>query len=269
MNGGQQFEALRVFGLLAQGEDIAVNRPYSQRFMDRQDVQQYDSVEYAQEGYAANIWEMQKAFLNKVLSSHSDAHTPEVLLDFACGTGRILNFLENKVARSDGLDVSDAMTEVALRKCPKSQIFVGDITKDIFLACGPYTIITCFRFLLNAEQTLRLEVLKALRKRLDPVKGILVINVHGNKYSARHIGVWIRRWLLRQVHNELSRKQIKFLFDQAGFEIVHEIGFGVLPPSFYRTPLKGIAKMIDRACSRFPLLTRFSIDLVYVCRIAE
>ncbi len=111
------------------------------------------------------------------------ANGPAKLLDFACGTGRILSVVEDKVASSDGVDISEEMAMLAKGKCSRSNISVGNIVTNPDLANADYGIVTSFRFLLNTDPLTREQVLIELRKRLANSKGVLIVNVHGNRSS--------------------------------------------------------------------------------------
>jgi len=241
-------------------------RRYSERFQTPEAVEQYEHGEYAPNSYSTYIWQLQKPMLQHIVESRKESYGPVHLLDFACGSGRVLQFLEDGLERSDGVDVSRAMAEVARARCRRSTIYVGDILMDPELVADDYDIVTCFRFILNTEHDNRLRVLRELHKRLAGTNGLLVANVHGNRLSARHLALLGRRMFRKERHSEMSRKAIRELFDQCGFDIVLEHGYGILPATLYRTRLDRLARYIDRMCSRIPALTGISIDLLYVCR---
>src|ERR1700722_14045684 len=64
--------------------------------------------------------------------------------DFACGTGRILQFLSRRYPAPVGIDVSADMLVLARRRCPGAAFVLGDVTADPSLAPGPFDLITAF-----------------------------------------------------------------------------------------------------------------------------
>lgn len=238
---------------------------YASRFRDREEVLHYESVEYAANSYASHIWNLQKPTLTEIIKRHEPASNSR-LLDFACGTGRVLSFVENLVDHSDGIDISPEMAEVARTKCSKANIVVGDILSEPDLVSGDYDFVTMFRFLLNTEHEMRYKILRKVRKRLVNKKGVLIANVHGNTTSARYAALTYRKFVHGETHSQLSRPQIYRMFEETGYEVVSEYGFGLLPPLLYRTFLSGVSKSFDACASRLPLLLPISIDLLYVCR---
>src|SRR5690606_34975164 len=154
---------------------------------------------------------------------------PTRLLDFACGTGRILTFLANQVDMIEGIDIAAPMAQVAQQKCPTARVSVGDIVTDPTLAPGDFHIVTMFRFLLNTEPDMRIQVLKELRRRLVQKNGVLIANVHGNRASARSVALWYRRMIKGESHATMSRAEIQHMLQVTGYEIIEEHGFGVVP----------------------------------------
>jgi SAM-dependent methyltransferase len=239
---------------------------YASRFRSPVAAEEYEKTVYSPDSYSTFIWQLQIPVLQGILRSIRDDSEQKKLLDFACGTGRILSFVENEVDQSDGVDVSNFMTDIARAKCNKSNIFLGNLLEQPDLVNEDYDIVTCFRFLLNAEPETRIIVLKELRKRLLVKDGILVANIHGNKFSSRAISLFIRRIVHQEYHEQLSRREIRQMFHAGGFEIIEEIGFGVMPPMAYRTPLRKFAEAIDKMCAQVPFFKLISIDLLYVCK---
>ena len=62
------------------------------------------------------------------------------LLDFACGTGRITEFLEDKVNYSTGVDVSESMLKIARKKLKLTKIIKADLTKKNILIGTKYNL---------------------------------------------------------------------------------------------------------------------------------
>ncbi len=134
----------------------------------------------------------------------------------------------------------------------------------------PFDVITSFRFLLNAELGLRRRILRRLREVLRGTDGLLVVNVHGNSRSLRHPAIVWRRWRERTrktgvMLNEMSPVETNRLLHESGFQIVRQFGFGMLPPTLYRTPLRSAAGAVDKFLAGENCLSRCSIDMMYLC----
>ena len=247
---------------------------YSERFQGAAAVSDYESKEYGAGSYASTIWEMQRPVMESIIKGiRREPAGPVRLLDFACGTGRLIACLEPLVDEADGIDISPNMVEVAHGKCRRASLRVGDILTQPELLTGKYDVITAFRFLLNVEPVIRQRVLRRLREALRGPDSLLVVNVHGNSRSLRHPAiVWRRRQegstVTGAMLNEMSPAEAKELLRECGFQIVRQFGFGMLPPTFYRTPLRRLAAVTDRSLSGENCWNDWSIDMLFVCRPA-
>jgi SAM-dependent methyltransferase len=248
---------------------------YSKRFQEKTDVEHYESVVYDPNSPSAYIWELQKPFFRSILEKQRQQLGSVKLLDFACGTGRVLSFFENFVDISQGVDISPAMVEVAKTKCKKSTFHVGDICADPNLANEKYDVISCFRFILNAGPAASRNVLRQLRKRLDERHGLLLVNMHGNSRSLRHPGIVVRQMQRKRnperfpenyLLEEMSPSATRLLLNETGFDVVQQLGYGLLPQMFYRRGARPLARWIDRTFAASPLTRNCSIDLAFVCR---
>jgi SAM-dependent methyltransferase len=244
---------------------------YSDRFQKKEAVAAYDAGEYGAGSYSSCIWDLQRPVLEKIVADFRQTQAgPVRLLDFACGTGRVISCLETQVDMAAGIDISENMVEVARQKCRLARLQVGDILAHPELLPEPFDLITCFRFLLNVEPEMRLRIMRRLRAVLRPT-GQLVVNVHGNSHSLRHPAVVWRRWRERTkkseaMLNELSPATAKKLLRESGFNIVHQFGFGMLPPTLYRTPLRGAVAAVDKSLAGENCWRDYSIDMLFVCR---
>lgn len=245
---------------------------YADRFQQKDAVAFYDAAEYGAESYSARVWQWQRPVLENLVKDFCAAQAgPVRLLDFACGTGRVLSVLAPLVAAADGVDISENMVAVARGKCPQARLLVGDVLAEPDLLQPAYDLISCFRFVLNAEPGLRGRVLRRLRQALRAPDGLLLVNVHGNSRSLRHPAIAWRRWRERggktdTMLNEMSPAAARRLLAESGFEVVRQFGFGILPPTLYRTPLRRVAAAVDRTFAGEDFLRNCSIDLLFVCR---
>lgn len=220
---------------------------------------------YQNKAWQRFLWSREQEIILRILEKYfagRDIH----LLDFACGTGRITEFLENRVKTSTGVDVSDSMLAVARKKLKQTEIIKADITVENVLKPKKFNLITAFRFFLNAEPELRFAAIKALAELLDE-DGYLAFNNHQNSGSP-----WIK---LRYAHyrkknpegtfNVMSIEQMKKLAEGAGLEIVE-----IYPAGFFNPPKIPVSyslnRAIDWAAGKFDFLNRFSESQIAVCR---
>ena len=245
---------------------------YAQRFQAKEDVAAYDQKEYKAGSYSSCIWDLQRPLLAKLfLERQAELHRPLALLDFACGTGRVMASLEPLAGAAEGVDISPEMVAVARTKCAKARFHVGDILTQPELLQKNYDFITAFRFLLNVEPAVRRRVLSRLREVIRAPEGRLVVNVHGNSRSLRHPAILWRRWRVRreasgEMLNEMAPDETRGLLRDCGFQVVSQFGFGMLPPTLYRTPLRSVAWAADKALAGDRWGKDWAIDLLFVCR---
>lgn len=219
---------------------------YRQSHSDAGYGKRYNS-NYAAGYYAAIYREFEQPILTRIFADLSNGRRS--LLDFACGTGRITQLAPPHFERVVGVDVSQAMLENAAPD--KSIQYVRrDITKD---GLGEqFSVVTAFRFFLNAEPKLREDALAALRNHLVG-DGKLVCNVHMNANSV--MGLFYR--LARMVpalpqHNTLSYADFEKLLRENGFIVERVVWYGALPrpgrhfASFFERWLGPIERTLQR-----------------------
>ncbi len=219
---------------------------------------------YQSKAWQRFLWSREQEILLKILEKYFDGRDVH-LLDFACGTGRITEFLENRVKTPMGIDVSDSMLTIAQEKLKRTELIKADITAENILKPRKFNLITAFRFFLNAEPELRSAAFKKLADLLEE-DGYLVFNNHQNSGSP-----WMR---LRFAHyrkknpqgtfNVMSIEQMKNLAEGAGLEIVE-----IYPAGFFNPPKIPVPdclnRAIDWAAGKFIFLNRFSENLIAVC----
>ena len=131
--------------------------------------------------YRSMVWRLEQRALNDILRNHlvpgKIAH-----LDFACGTGRILEHFQGNVASATGVDVSSSMMEIARKVAPGAELIEADLTQRDVLGERRFDLITAFRFFPNAEPELRRAVSSVLARHLAS-QGVLVFNNHKNRNS--------------------------------------------------------------------------------------
>lgn len=156
-------------------------------------------------------------------------------LDFACGTGRILNVGAQIFDDATGIDISPDMLEVAAQRVASARIICTDVTTSTSPVDSIFDCVTIFRFFLNAEPELRKDVLRWLSSHMAP-GAWLVGNVHQNTWSIPGLITLGARILGHRNLNILSRREMTHLLSEAGFEIVEWRGFRVAPSIKGKSP---------------------------------
>ena len=212
--------------------------------------------------YRAMVWRLEQRALDQILQVHLGGAEID-LLDFACGTGRILRHLVGRVKSATGVDVSSAMMEVAREAAPEAELLEADLTGEDALGQRQFNLITAFRFFPNAEPDLRRAVFGVLARHLSK-NGVLVFNNHKNRNS-------LRRRIVRLTGREVQRgtmthQEVEDLLAHAGLRVVEQIPLATLPVS-ERHPLLPISAVepIERGLSRLPVLSGVAQHITYVC----
>jgi SAM-dependent methyltransferase len=171
-------------------------------------------------------WLVEQRLLADVLRSRIPPG-PRSVADFACGTGRVLEFLSRHYDSPVGIDISPDMLALARDRCPRSTVVLGDVTTTPALAPGPFDLITAFRFFLNAEPDLRSAVLAWMRGALRP-DGLVVANFHLNPVSLR--GTYLRlRTKPATRPPMMALEDARQLFVAHGFTVHQILGYSFLP----------------------------------------
>ncbi|KAA1425352.1 class I SAM-dependent methyltransferase [Mumia zhuanghuii] len=136
--------------------------------------------------YSSLLWDVERRQLLDVLARSGQDH-PRDYLDFATGTGRVLELIAPRARRAYGIDTSAAMATHARARVPTAEISIRDITLPGTAIERQYDVVTAFRFVLNARRELATAALTALRRRLRDDRSILVFNNHGNVMSHRAV----------------------------------------------------------------------------------
>jgi len=223
---------------------------------------------YEKQPWDRFLWSREQEIILQILEKYFAGREIN-LLDFACGTGRITGFLENRVTTSTGIDVSDSMLAIARKKLHRTEIVNADITEENILKPRKFNLITAFRFFLNAEPQLRSTAMRAIAELLTE-DGCFLFNNHHSLDSP-----WIRllnAWHLKKdpqgVFNVMSIDQMKKLVEDAGMEIVE-----IYPAGFFHPPKFPISYRLNRAidslASRFEFLALFSENPIAVCRKSD
>jgi SAM-dependent methyltransferase len=215
---------------------------------------------YATNSWYRFLWSREQIALNSFLEEFFKNRQIN-LLDFACGTGRIIGFLENRTTIAVGVDVSEQMLEITKHKLTRAKLIHADITKQNVLKGQKFNLITAFRFFLNAEPNLRKAALEALVPLLDK-NGYFVFNNHRNQNSP------FVRFKYNKCHgkrNFMSMQEMRDMVSQAGLEIVKIYPLGFLP--LYKLKLPYILNIaIDNIATKFACLQDYSESPIMVCK---
>ena len=176
--------------------------------------------------HQALIWQLEQRTLASIMVRHFPTEKPRHL-DFACGTGRILAFLESRCSSSTGVDVSASMLSVASTNSPNAEVLEADLTRDNVLKGRKFDLITAFRFFPNAEDQLRADAIAALAPLLSG-RGIIVLNNHMNRSSLLRS---TRGALGRKLGHSMSIGEVENLCSLVGLRIDETLGLGILPLS--------------------------------------
>lgn len=225
-------------------------------------VDWYEHGVYAEGTYDSWLWSLERSYLAELLERRFSGR-PIRFLDFACGTGRILSFLENRVAEATGLDVSDRMLEVARQKVRRATLRRGDVTREPSAIGGPYDLITAFRFFLNAQPSLREEALDHLSGALSS-DGLLVFNVHGNTWSLRAPAYLVRRFVGRERISQLSHGAVRRMLSRHGLELIEYRGVGLLTRRLAERLGPARRDRAEHLLERIPALQYAATDLIFV-----
>jgi len=220
--------------------------------------------------YRSVLWEIEQAQLLEILTRFRTKQPAAIgLLDFACGTGRILELFESHVDSAVGIDVSQSMLEVARGHLSKAELLHGDLTREPALANRRFELITAFRFFPNAEPALRNDVMGELVGLLAQ-DGILILNNHlrcsGTKMRLRRaISRLTGKGSDRDLHC-MSDAEVEALADRSGLSILEVHTLAVVPVLKEKRPLipRWLLSSIERWASDRPLVAHFANTRIYV-----
>ena len=229
----------------------------------------YDASEYGSGSWSSLVWDRERTILEDMLDRRLFVPRRERYLDFACGTGRVTAAVAPHFTEVVGADISAAMVARAKARLPQAEFVVGDVLADHELAGADFDLITCFRFVLNAEPGDRQPVLAWLASRLRDGDSRLVVNNHGHLMSHKAISHGLRR--LRgggaaTTGNVLGERTLLSLFDAAGLEVVDRVGTGFGGGQLARRLPAGVTERIQTALTGAPVVDRLGEDQLYVLR---
>lgn len=244
---------------------------YRKRFDDAAEALGYDSIEYSAGSYPALLWALEKDFLRTVVADARQVVEKINYLDFACGSGRVLSFMEPMVDHATGVEVAKPMLDLAAKKVKDSTLIQADITADAEALRDKFDLITTFRFVLNAEPDLRRSALKRLAELLRDERSVLVFNNHINLWSYK-----LPTWPVQRMTppsrlppcsgNFLTTRSIRRLTAECGLRVERVYGCGFLSRRALRfIPYDKLEKM-ERRLAHVHLLQPLGVDQIYIAR---
>lgn len=223
----------------------------------------YDERLFKVGGFDSEMWKREQTVLANIISKYTKGGR---LLDFACGTGRILRFLENYFEESRGIDLSPDMLERAKLRVKKAELICGDITKNPDIVDGKFDCITSFRFFLNAQNSLRHETLRFLESRLKGPDSVFIFNIHGNKFSTICLMVVKKRLFDRGYQNHMSINEVRRMLKPHSLEIIEYYSVGFIHEVFFRFMPNPIWHFLEDIFGSITSLKPFSLYPIFVCK---
>ena len=160
--------------------------------------------------------------LNKYVEQRIPLSNGKKALDIGSGHGKIVSYLLDKGYDVTAVEFNKEFIEELGKKFPNIKIIAIDI-RNIELG-DKFDIVTCIELIQNLD---RAELL-ALLSKLAKITGLLLINM-SNKYSLHARWIDLRRWRNNFVFN-YTPKEFEQILEQAGFEIIHRKGIGLITP---------------------------------------
>jgi SAM-dependent methyltransferase len=201
-------------------------RSYRESHLGPEKARSYDEDLWDSTTAKGLDWLVEQQLLAKIIATQIPPEARSAA-DFACGTGRVLEFIGRRFPHPVGIDISPDMLALARNRCPEASFVTGDVTSAPDLAPGPFDLITAFRFFLNAEPKLRDEVMAWMRDALDP-GGLAIVNFHLNPLSLR--GIYLRLRMRRPSRpSMMTVGQARRLFRAHGFSVRQMAGYSFLP----------------------------------------
>ncbi|GJL52101.1 MAG: hypothetical protein NPIRA01_33280 [Nitrospirales bacterium] len=229
--------------------------------------------------FELTIFELEKKILLLIFNRWSQLGSNLSLLDYACGTGRILSVLKDVIPTKVGMDASAIQLKKAKEKNIGAELILGNIVTESQLLSGrKFSFITSFRLFLNLEKKNRVPVLKGLYDVLDE-NGVLILDNHMNRYSLLGMVAWFMRKVLgykkksqlqpgeRGIIDTMSEGELRGHLAEAGFVVREVHRLFVLPgnKNILLLPRNMLIKLEEKI-SNTPVLNKLSKNQIFVCQ---
>jgi len=226
----------------------------------------YDKAQAANP-FTARMWRFEQRLLEWILQTYYSG-TEIHCLDFACGTGRVTSWLEDRVTSCTAVDISAAMLAVAAKKLKHTRLIHADLINENVLPGETFNLITAFRFFPNAQPPLRKAAMRALVDRLSP-SGYLVFNNHQNRSSPVNLVgqcLWGANVLTPPSRYFMSIADMRNLASRGGLNIVKFLPCALLFRRAIRTLPASWVDAIETATSQGPWVKHLARDVIAVCQ---
>ena len=221
------------------------------------------SRSFSENPHRSMIWHLEQGILDQIVKQYCVGATTRHL-DFACGTGRILEYLEKfENISSVGVDISPSMLDIARQRTKRSEIIEGDITRSDVLGDCKFGLITAFRFFPNAQYDLRRDAISVLVSHLER-DGVLIFNNHKNLSSSINC---FKRLFGRGFKKGMTLQDVETLVNAAGLYIDNIYYVGVIPSTkrYSLLPVK-VLGVLEHALSGYPFLRKLALNQIFACR---
>jgi predicted TPR repeat methyltransferase len=224
-------------------------------------AQDYDAKLFAPGSFDAAMWQREQLLLDRIVQQHVPRRGS--YLDFACGTGRVLSYVESHFREAVGLDISDTMLAVARERVPDATLVQADATRNpAALQHRRFDFVTAFRFFLNAQPSLREAAMAFLASTLRDESSRLLFNVHGNRHSTRAL-LAAKAMITREQFASMSVRESIELAARHGLEVVEWYGIGSYDKSLLRLMPMRAWRWAEAVA---PLPKRCNVYLYFLCR---
>jgi len=244
---------------------------YRNEFKEK--ARDYDKI--VQSKHIQLIYTLEKQVLEQYFTRIDSKN--KTLLDFACGSGRWTQVLEEHFCEVTGVDVSNEMISLARTKCNRAEFIITDITADRpdpALAGRQFDVITAFRFYKNAQQSLRRAATESLPRYLKD-DGLFIFDLHLNTFSCMGLLASLMRWLQCPrlfgmsplLIRTISLADIGRLFQNSAFEIVDYYGMGILPGRSNTVILpRPMLHTVEGFFTRHKMFRRLSYNILVIAK---
>lgn len=230
----------------------------------------YDKSIYNKDGFDNFLWGVEKIALLSILNRSYPSFEKIQVLDFACGTGRISEFLEHHFGHIDALDISAEMVSIAKTKTQNVKYIVAEIINDPDVFSKKYDLITTFRFVLFAEPELRKAAFNKLALILNGSQSRIVVGLHGNPFSRRgivHIFEKLKGTPKKDQLKSFSLNGMKALASDAGMEVVDYTGVGFIPRKIFNLFGAKFCYLVEKGLYKAGVFKYFGSNLIVVCQL--
>ncbi len=184
-------------------------------------------------------------------------------LDIGSGHGRIVSYLVEKGYEVTAVEFNEEFVAELKVGFPSIRVIAEDV-RQIALDKG-YDLVTCIELAQNLNRT----ELLALLTKLAAVTKLLLINI-SNRNSLHARWLEFRHWKANFVFT-YTPEEFEQILAQAGFDIIHRRGIGLITPISLFKDFKGklIPVWLAKAVNRFDFLFLRVCHLYYVEAVSK